>query len=339
MQDGVAVVPLLDRTMTMEYRQRLQNMTCPEFMDHTGVKVMGGFGAHGHASSFHHEDVRQLRLQTQKPSESFLWTSLGKKSFFVERLFDRVCIRPQGSSTTRESWHRDLNPMTMLPNHDKDKTFSPKPNDHVIGGWLNLDDEPQFFSCALRTHHDVIKVKKRVSGFTVTSSDKENRPKAVRVEIPSGHGVFFFQNLLHQVLPMRQKKDSVRVFHAWRVVFTETTPAPFFPKEWTDQWIMDQAVPRLPSGQHPPMYSSNHTSVYLFRGNHHDPIEFSKKLHPACLAEKTCKSGKNKGRSYQIVERFMSSLRAYQLPMHRPYSQEEKDMFSPRRMISGSHHV
>lgn len=330
MKDGVEVIPLLSLTRTKEYRRSFQNLTFPEYVDHDGVKVMGGFGAYSNPSSFHNGMVRDLRLET-KPASEALFKRVFEEKFFVERLFDRMCMRPQGTSLPKESWHRDLNPMTMILTDKKKKEYRPASNDYVIGGWVNLDDQPQYFSCALGTHFDKIVAKKGRSGFTMTHN-KTTPETAVRVEIPPGHGVFFFQNLLHQVLPIKQKKDSFRVFHAWRIVLSDTQPAPFFPAEWTEKWIHDQATPLLPSGQHPPMYSSNHASVYLFRGNKHDPILFSKKFKPACIAHKICGGVKNNGRSYDIVERHMTSLRAYDLPMYRPYDKEEKDMFFPHSL-------
>lgn len=304
-RDGVAVVRVMTPDRAAEHREAIRRSRPVEFVDYDGPLVMGGFGAYGHPSSFHDPVIRRFRSEIVPVVESFFRRHF--RGAFIETLFDRVCVRPTGSKTTKETWHRDVSP----PN-----------NGHVFGGWVNLDATDQFFSCCPGTHRDA---PTNTSGF-VRSGPAETE---TRVPVPPGHAIVFFQNILHQVLPMRQKQDSYRVFHGFRI---SPDDAPLFPRLLTDKWIDDQAVPLLPSGQKPPMYSSNHSSVFLFSGGPNDPIGFSARIHPSCAQEKVCHGAKNRGRTYRIVDRHMTSLRAYNLPMLPPYTDEERRIFSPHRL-------
>jgi len=337
-QDGVSIVPLLDQEKTRYYRDQFQNIQFPEFIQHDGHYVMGGFGAYGNPASFHNPIVRELRMETTPPMTQFFkqefQAAFPDKTFYIERLFDRMCVRKKGTTIPKETWHRDLNPMSMVIVDKKKKTYIPRPNEYIFGGWVNLDDQPQYFSCALSTHTDPILVKKgrSESGFTAQEKpSKDTQP--TKIQVPPGHAIVFFQKILHQVAPQKYKQDSFRQFQLFRIVCSPTTPEPLFPQQTIQKWIHDQATPLLPSGQHPPMFSSNHSSIFLFRGNHHDPIEFSKKIHPKCLKQQTCQSGKNKDKSYKIVQRFMTSLKEYDLPLYPPYTQEETNLFFPHLLF------
>ena len=109
------------------------------------IPIMGGFGAYGNPTSFHHPEIRNIR----KIIHSYMWNSL--KNIFpsknAELLMDRFSKRRRGTSTTAESWHRDI---TSSKNVLID--------DIIYGGWVNLDppgSDPQGFSCVPGTHHDV----------------------------------------------------------------------------------------------------------------------------------------------------------------------------------------
>lgn len=270
---------------------------------------MGGFGAYGNPASFHNPIVREIRRHAYPIVKRFLVGHF-PDGYYVEQLFDRMCVRRAGTSTTRESWHRDIS----VKKHQDDRVF---------GGWINLDDKPQYFSCAIGTHTDT----DDGSGTGFVRNDKPE--KATRILIPSGHAILFFQDILHQVLPQRQKTDSFRLFQSFRI---SKEPNPLFGKDRIDKWIEDQATPLLPSGQHPPMYSSNHSSVFLFSDGKNDPILFSSQFRSQCLTHKVCNGQKHGGRSYQIVHRFMTSLHDYQLPLYPPYSNEDALIFYPQQL-------
>lgn len=336
--DGVCVVPVLDKERTQYYREHYKNMHFPEFVHHDGVYVMGGFGAYGHPSSFHNDIVRELRMETTPMMRDFFKDTFQSNypncSFYLERLFDRMCVRKKGTIIPKETWHRDLNPMTMVLVDEKKKLYGIRENEHIFGGWINLDEEPQYFSCLPSSHKDniIVKKKKSESGF-VAQDNPDAITQPTIMEIPSGHAVVFYQKILHQVAPKKYSHDSFRQFQLFRIVCSENEPEPLFPRQVIERWIDHQATPLLPSGQHPPMYSSNHSSVFLFSGTKNDPIEFSKKVHPHCIVEQTCQSGKYKGRHYKIMKRFQTSLHELKLSMYPPYSESEKKIFFPQQLL------
>ena len=54
-----------------------------------------------------------------------------------EMLFDRMLLRKKGQNPLAESWHRDV--CSKPPKSTLSK------GDNILGGWLNLDDNNQFF--------------------------------------------------------------------------------------------------------------------------------------------------------------------------------------------------
>lgn len=324
---GVQVVPLFSEEQVETFRHDISQLQFPEFPSQEPPFVMGGFGGHGHPSSFHNPVVRAIRQEAYPVMRNFFQKKFDP-SFHLEQLFDRLCVRPKGSSTSKESWHRDISPMVVVLADKDKKEYQVKQDENVFGGWINFDKEPQYFSCSLSTHRDSFSMKKRGNGFALQSVPKDISP--VRVPVPSGHAIVFYQNILHQVLPKKQKKDSIRLFQSFRV---SRSSSPMFPKEQVETWIREQATPLLPSGQHPPMYSTNHSSVFLFSNSANDPILFSQKIHPSCQSIKTCGSGKHKGKTYSIVHRHMTSLTQYQLPLYPPYRHEESCIFFPQKLV------
>lgn len=324
---GVQVVPLFSKEQVGTFRHDISQLQFPEFPSQESPFVMGGFGGYGHPSSFHNPVVRAIRQEAYPLMRKFFQKKFDP-SFHLEQLFDRLCVRPKGSSTSKESWHRDISPMVIVLTDKDKKEYQVKQDENVFGGWINLDEEPQYFSCSLSTHRDRFSMKKRGNGFALQNVPKDI--SQVRVPVPSGHAIVFYQNILHQVLPKKQKKDSFRLFQSFRV---SRSSSPMFPKEQVETWIREQATPLLPSGQHPPMYSSNHSSVFLFSNGVHDPIRFSQKVHPFCQSHKTCGSGKHKGKTYSIIHRHMTSLTQYQLPLYPPYRHEESRIFFPQKLV------
>ena len=75
----------------------------PEFKSNNGVKVLGGFGALGTASSFHHPFIRNLRKYIYD-NISPIFNQDNRK---LEYIIDRAMYRPAGQSPVAETWHRD----------------------------------------------------------------------------------------------------------------------------------------------------------------------------------------------------------------------------------------
>ncbi len=202
----------------------------PEFLDHSGPLTLGGFGALGIPSSFHHPDIRFMRTliyDLVKPQLKGTHKNL-------ELLFDRVSVRRPNTSISKESWHRDICP-------------NAKEGDVILGGWINLDPigtPPQYFSCSPGSQIDI----EKNTGFV-----KEKEPSSKKVyEIPPGHIILFHQNILHEIKPQKNKTFSYRLYLGWRLTNHED---PLFDN---DSIIKHQSLPYLPSGQLPPMYAKLH---------------------------------------------------------------------------------
>ena len=357
--DGVTTMPILSEKERKLFRGAFikARENFPEYI-HTPEAdslpfVLGGFGAYGNPSSFHNGYIRTLRLYTAKPMILFfsqviqqLETKNNLQQWFLEQLFDRMCCRKTGSSTSAESVHRDLNPQTAVPTEETIKTtkkkngktvevdtkiFVPRESDYCFGGWINLDETDQRFSCVLGSHTDQIVMTKGNTESGFATNERLERPITV-IRVPPGHIVVFFQRIQHIVTPSQQKQDSFRQFRCWRLFQSlEHNPEPLNGSKHFEETIRDFGVPRLPSRQIPPMYSSNHTSVFLFKNNSSDPIVWSdKKIISKILETKVCKSGKNKGVTYSIVPRFLESLRVYNLQDSYPeYTEQEKNLLKP----------
>ncbi len=162
--DGVVVVPV-PSLATLEHIMRVRTAldteisSFPEFKpayvsDGAFVRsakgavskhelVKGGFAALGTPSSFHNSLVREQRMQVHPIAVGVLRALVTRDDFprhtRVCQEIDRLLIRPAGMSPSAEMWHRDSSPAASA-------------GDIVFGGWLNLDTQPQQFSCQLRTH-------------------------------------------------------------------------------------------------------------------------------------------------------------------------------------------
>mgnify|MGYP000868137029 CR=1 FL=1 len=266
----------------------------PEFLK-TDQYVLGGFSALGNPSSFHNYFVRFVRYKVFKILKNILKNQY--KGKYIQCLFDRMMYRPSGQTPSKESWHRD-------------SSQSLHENDTVFGGWVNFDDNSQYFSCVPGTYK-----KQDKSGFMPI---KDEDFTGTKVEIKPGHGILFHQTLIHEVLPTKLKYNSYRVFHGIRISDIKDTPF-----DYTDI-IEDQGVPPEPSGQIPPMYAKLHLVNHLEK-----LINFSKFLIPICHEEYTRKTT---GEKYIIVKRYLKSLREYNLPMYNVYQEKEKDIFLPFKL-------
>lgn len=366
-EDGITVFPIFNHMEhTTLFREAFQRAMSefPEFQ-HTPEAdelpfVMGGFGAFGNPASFHNGYIRTLRLVTAPTMRTLfrsvveeldrngnpLETEEGCGDWFFENLFDRMALRPAGSSITAESAHRDLNPQTVIPTGEtievthtrKDTTvtqrvptFRPTPWDYCFGGWINLDSTgAQSFSCVPGSHKmPIIMTKgKTESGF---DTHEPLHGKVQHFQVPPGHAVVFFQRIQHIVTPQRQAAHSYRQFRCYRLFRSTGGEAPLHGKDETARWMVDFATPRLPSNQRPPLYSSNHASFFLFKGDRNDPHYWSTaKIQPNLLEMRTAASGKHAGRTYRIAPRFLTSLRDYGMAdVYPPYRAEEQRLMFP----------
>ena len=305
---GYVVLPFADTKQLLKL-QKDYHKTLDNFIEYKKVKtckqkgfVLGGFSALANPSSFHNKFVRKLRQWCMSHLIQTLFCEYPE--YCLEQIIDRMMYRPKGFKPSTESWHRDEAPNAQ----NGDKTF---------GGWINLDSTNQYFSAVPKTHKQVSGHK----GFALIKSKEEkeeyNKNK-FKIVIPPGHILVFYENMVHEVLSKKSKKPIQRVFLAWRLTrFNE----PYFPN--IKLLLKTQSVMPLKSLQIPPVYAKLHWTNW--RGKIE---EFSKNIKDECKEVKTMGSGKDKGKKYHIVRRFLPSLSELNKTLI-PYSKDELRMYTP----------
>jgi hypothetical protein len=275
-----------------EYKVRGQN----------AQRVLGGFGALGNPSSFHHPTVRHFRATTKRYVFAPLFAEFtDQPAMYLEMLFDRLCVRCEDFLRPSEDvWHRDVydsEKYGLPPLHEGDKLF---------GGWTNLDHRSQKFEGLLGTHVEDFATEQ--GGFAVFSDADIKRHRFCErllaqagtsfgatlrcdaadgcVLVPPGHTLVFVQELVHSVRSGPQPDTpALRVFHGLRLT-RETRP--LFD---LGRVLADGAVPRLPSGQMPAMYSKNHYAAFASRKRSRWRSWGTDTFQPACVYRRTLKDG------------------------------------------------
>jgi len=186
------------------------------------------------------------------------------------------------------------------------------------GGWINLDlHENQFFSCVPGSHNEKFAEH---NGFVKFSKEDMARYKFKErkqsIVCPPGHWIVFRQRIIHEIVAKPRDTVMRRLFVGFR---TTTKKSPAFKN---DQIITKQGVPKLPSGQTPPMYAALHWTNWIDQ-----LVKWSNEtFDPKLLVTR-----ERAGKKVTTIPRFMSSLEELKLPMYPAYSAEEKALFSPAR--------
>jgi len=321
-EDGVVVIDdpwfrqHIDQ-LRQEFNGALQSF--PEYTRHptidTATKdntyVLGGFSALGNPASFHNPFVRKLREWCMSSLMTNLFTAFARRyltnEYKLEHIVDRMMLRPAKVTPTAESWHRDEAPLAQR-------------DDITLGGWINLDNHDQSFSCVPRTHKQV----RKQSGFgKVSAADaaKCERQKR-RIVIPSGAIVVFYEHIMHEVVAVPKNFTSIRLFLGWRFTKSNDPMIPGLPA-----LINDQAVMPLKSNQTPPMYARLHWTNWrakLQNWSRHMVVQ-------ECREGKRVESGAHKGEVLDVVHVHMRSLRTYGLPLYPAYAADELRILEPHR--------
>ena len=267
-KNGYMLVKVLDTSNLQSYQTDFLNTieSFPEYKRNPTSKsigengfpilyTLGGFSAFGNPASFHNNFVRNLRIRCRNAvvpifkillESRFDYGSPNTQEFKFEMLIDRMMYRYKSVSPSIESWHRDVIPSNRILEDDE-----------VYGGWINLDKEPQFFSCILGSHLN-IKQKEVLQGFDAAPLEYKkilNNKKSL-VEIPPGHMIVFPQYIMHEVLGKKAGRNMMRLFTGWRL--TRGSLSLYTKKEFDDF-----AVISLPGGMKPPMYSKQHIMSWM----------------------------------------------------------------------------
>jgi hypothetical protein len=239
---------------------------------------------------------------------------------FVQFISDRFSVRNARFPVGNESWHRDASiPYELFGS----KIIA------VYGGFVNLDqgNNSQYFSCVPGTHTEA---PITTSGFDKIPNDDVviyNGKKKV-IQIKPGQGIFFNEKTVHEIHKRPLTVDpSYRIYTKF-VISTEPINV-FGDTLW--QSIQDQGPMPLHISDnkgkikitYPPMYSSNHPSVFPRMMD-----EFSAGIRPQFR--------KPSDREIQWVYRFMPSLRSASTPtenmMFPEYTEDEMNMFLPIKL-------
>jgi hypothetical protein len=267
---------------------------------------LGGFGVYNNPSSFHCRTVRDLRSEVYTVMVPFI-DAIKEEGQLKEFIIDRLMVRPPGTSPSPEMWHRDESPGAI-------------DGDTVFGGWLNLDDTQQVFSCVPGTHRSV--EEGDGAGFGLIKKKElieEYNSKRTKVSVPAGHILIFNENIIHEVVSSTKKDKSYRLFVGWRIT---TSDKPIV--DDLDNMLATQAAVTIKSGQRPPMWAKLHWTNWV------EKLEYySANFRPECLEEETVKSGRFEGRVVKRVHRFMKSLTDYGFPLYEPYTDVEKSIHFP----------
>jgi len=156
-------------------------------------------------------------------------------------------------------------------------------------------------------------------GFVPVTNPEQYKGKEGLVEIPPGHMLIFFENLVHLVLGGKSKFTQYRQFTA---AILKNDQEPYFPNIL--ELLNTQACMPLKSLQLPPTFPK-------FWLVNHVPklVEFAKGLIPELRREYTPKSGKNKGKTFVIPVQKWPSLQDLGAT-YPDYTEEEKQAHLPQ---------
>lgn len=306
--NGYIVMPILNKEKLSYYIKKMKNdlLSMPEFK--TGYStgyVMGGFAALGNASSFHLPFVRELRMEIHPQVYNGLFKAAldEDNELKFHQIPDRILHRTPLQKVNSESWHRDESPCDE--------------GDEVFGGWINLDNNNQYFSGCPGTHKYVSKH----NGFATIKKEefKEYQKLQQTIEIPPGHIFIFYEKMVHEVKRSKNKFVN-RLFTGWRLTKSDEC---IHGNEKLRKMLSDKAIIPLKSGQIPPMYARLHLTNWVEK-----IVDFTKIMHDKCIETKEIKTGKKAG-VYRLVRRYMKSLKELDMDIYEPYKEAEIKILIP----------
>ena len=299
LKQGYIVLPVLQPQEVIETREQLiaELSQDPVYKDpalaiEQGM-VMGGFGALPTAHSYHNKVVRALRIKAHKVA-----ASLCPPDKKMTQCPDRVMVRTANQLPSKESWHRDKSP------------FAEAGSD-MFGGWINLNDFDEHFVCCPGSQQ-----VGNSGAQNFETIPKEDRPywkaRQVKVPIPPGHMIVFYENIVHCVNPGKRTL-RYRLFTGWCI-------GPQTPDPTLIARMKNFQTPKIKGGMQPPLYSRQHMACWMDR-----IVKFSENISEEYCYDHLVKSGKNEGKTLHIAKRFPMEP-GMQYPA---YSDEELAMFMP----------
>lgn len=279
--------------------------------------ILGGFRAYGNGSSYHHPQIRSIRVAVYEHIVPLFQEIYGNKTDnnYIELLPDRFARRNKLVPVTAESWHRDAS----LPYQD----FAKKGITNIIyGGWINLDKtQTQYFSFVPGTHKGV-ELKTGFAKITKEEAEKcETKKKIIR--IPPHSCIIFNELLRHEVIKIKdQDQDqttsqfSCRLYQKYRISNAGTS---LMGEECVRQTIHDQSPFNMHQNSLPPMYSKMHLICWRQR-----LVKFSENVHEAFKETPNKTKANTNANKGIIIKRYFTGLRQAGLEMFPDYDEERE---------------
>ena len=311
----VIEIPWMNETRLLKMRKEFDDTLKDfrEFKTDAEDYILGGFSALGNPSSFHNMFVRTLRMYAMAEVFYLFKAMIDKMpgdEWKLEQTIDRMLYRLPGKSPSRETFHRD-------------EAISALESDKIFGGWINLNLFSQYFSCVPGTHKGV----QGHSGFNkIKDKDAiENyNKKKQSIEIPPGHIMIFYENMVHEVVAKKTTETMYRLFTGWRI--TESDECLLGNEELLRR-LKDNAYLPLKSGQEPPIYSKLHWTNHISMLQAFSDTNVKDKF-------KELRKMKSTNREHFVAQRHMMSLKEANEQLYPPYSEREINMYIPSKKLS-----
>ena len=304
--EGYCVLPVLSPEEVTSTRDRLvlELRRDPYYKDATRAwnegMVMGGFGGLATPHSYHNPVTRELRLRVHE-----VGVQLCPPDAVIEQCPDRTMSRAIHQCPGGESWHRDESP-------------SAKPGSAIFGGWINLNDHDEYFACCPGSQR--IGTGGNINFQTIPKEERpEWKAREVKVPIPPGHLVVFYENIVHRVYTGKKRREY-RLFVGWRIGTNRDELDPTLHER-----MVRHQVPKIKGGMQPPVYARQHMASWIER-----VAEWSKNVQDVHCYNHVVRSGKNAGKTFRIAKRYPMNpdmsypkYTALELFVLRPHTPEE----------------
>lgn len=301
--NGVSVYPIPDDLLqNFDIQKYLKEQKEYIDIDDNTEFIISNFGAHGNPSSQHHPIAREFRLGMFHYIKRALENDAEFSEKYLQCLPDRFSQRFR--KPPKEAWHKDVS-----------IDYSIFTNSKILGGWANLDETDQFFSCIIGSHLESAPGE----GFSKLSKDNKKLYNSRRtvVRIPPGHAISFDEKITHEIADVKLMGVSRRLYMKYHISSDSRTA---FDVDVIQRAIQTQGVFQMNQWKSMPMYEKIHLVFWSDK-----LVEFSKNIKPVFLAKPN-----KKGNVY--VQRYMISLLEAGVGMFPEYREEEIAILFPVKM-------
>jgi hypothetical protein len=301
--NGVSVYPIPDGLIEkFDIKKYLHEQKEYISIDDNTEFIISNFGAHGNPSSQHHPLVRDFRMEMFRFLKRSIETDSEFSEKYIQCLPDRFSQRFRKPS--KEAWHKDVS-----------IDYGIFTNSKILGGWANLDETDQCFSCILGSHLEPAPGE----GFTALSKDNKKLYKARRtlVRIPPGHAISFDEKITHEIADVKLVGISKRLYMKYHISSDSRSAIDV---DVIRRAIETQGVFQMNQWNSMPMYEKIHPIFWNAQ-----LVEFGKNIKPEFLAKPN-----KKGNVY--VQRYMISLLEAGIGMFPEYREEEIEILFPVKM-------